>query len=267
MFGTHLPTLPASRSKGHPGRLSIGLRPGLTLIEILMVLGLLLALGAVVFPAMTSRYRNVVFTSSAQRIATYCAEVRAEALRSGRPLIVNWDASQRRLFVEPMVGESDDAARPSSDVNESSIDQSEFSFEQDFEPSADSDARLDRLTLRLEVGFQIVVGNEMSADDPIAEESVFGIDDAAVPADSDDPAGGGWVTQDTGVPLVLMLQDGTAVSLASSFGLRDAAGRTARYEVNTWSGGISWHEVVTSTEEDEAYSQARQGLPDRSEDQ
>lgn len=230
-----------------------GVRPGLTLIEILIVLALLLALAAVVFPTLATRYRRVLFTTTAERVVSFCAEVRAEALRSGTALVVKWNESERRLRVEAL----DDGAERQGLFSDSYPKERNAAASPDasmetpsFDDASEADlqsSHLARLTVQFEIGFVIVTGFEA-----LHAGAAGGPEYDAVPGafEEDWPeevTASSFAIADEAVPLILLLPDGTAFSLASQFGLRHRDGRVARYQVDIWSGRLTWEEVAASS--------------------
>ena len=74
-------------------------RRGVTLIELLIALALILATAAIVLPTFDRRLRDSEFTETAQQIRALLTMARAESQRIGEPLEVIYDAEETELEV------------------------------------------------------------------------------------------------------------------------------------------------------------------------
>ena len=72
-------------------------RRGLTLLELLLAIGLLLGLGALVFPAMLNHFHERAFESSAEIVRNQLLLARAHAQATGEPVEVTYYADPPRV--------------------------------------------------------------------------------------------------------------------------------------------------------------------------
>src|SRR5215212_4326353 len=70
-------------------------RPGVTLIEMLLVVAILIALAAVAYPTLSAMYGDVKVKAAADDVRAAWTEARAHAIEDGRPY---------RFAVEPGTG-------------------------------------------------------------------------------------------------------------------------------------------------------------------
>ena len=70
-------------------------RPGLTLIEVLLVIAVIIALAAVAYPTMSAMYGDVKIKAAADDVRAAWTEARSHAIEDGRPY---------RFAVEPGTG-------------------------------------------------------------------------------------------------------------------------------------------------------------------
>ena len=84
-------------------------RPGLTLIEVLLVMALLIALGAVAYPTLSAMYGDVRVKAAADEVRAAWTEARARAIEDGRAYRVAPDAGE---FWDGSGGPADENAAP-----------------------------------------------------------------------------------------------------------------------------------------------------------
>jgi prepilin-type N-terminal cleavage/methylation domain-containing protein len=93
-------------------------RPGLTLIEVLLVMALLLALGAVAYPTLSAMYGDVRVKAAADEVRAAWTEARARAIEDGRPYRFAVEPGTGKFKVAPDAGEFWDGSGGPSDENQ-----------------------------------------------------------------------------------------------------------------------------------------------------
>jgi prepilin-type N-terminal cleavage/methylation domain-containing protein len=83
---------------------------GYTLVELLLVLGLLAAIGALAWPALERPFANRRLRVAADVVRTEWSLARVEAIRSGGPCVFRYAAGGRQFCRERQAGESPVAA-------------------------------------------------------------------------------------------------------------------------------------------------------------
>ena len=114
-------------------------RPGLTLLEVLLVMALLLALGAVAYPTLSAMYGDVRVKAAADEVRAAWTEARARAIEDGRPYRFAVEPGTGKFRVAPDAGEFWDGSGGSSDENQAPphIQEDELPNGIVFEPPAD----------------------------------------------------------------------------------------------------------------------------------
>jgi prepilin-type N-terminal cleavage/methylation domain-containing protein len=96
-------------------------RPGLTLIEVLLVMALLLILGAVAYPTLSAMYGDVRVKAAADEVRAAWTEARAQAIEDGRAYRFSVEPGTGKFRVAPDAGDfwdgsgggpTDDSAPP-----------------------------------------------------------------------------------------------------------------------------------------------------------
>lgn len=72
-------------------------RSGFTLIELIIVVGIMMILGAVAYPRVAARITGAQANNAAQVVASDLREAIAMTVRQGRPMKIEWDASTKTL--------------------------------------------------------------------------------------------------------------------------------------------------------------------------
>jgi prepilin-type N-terminal cleavage/methylation domain-containing protein len=80
-------------------------RPGLTLIEVLLVMALLLALGAIAYPTLSAMYGDVRVKAAADEVRAAWTEARARAIEDGRAYRFAVEPGTGKFRVAPDSGE------------------------------------------------------------------------------------------------------------------------------------------------------------------
>jgi prepilin-type N-terminal cleavage/methylation domain-containing protein len=95
-------------------------RPGVTLLELLLVMAILLALGAVAYPTLSAMYGDVRVKAAADEVRGAWTEARARAIEDGRAYRFSVQPESGKYRVAPDAGEfwdgsgggGDEAAAP-----------------------------------------------------------------------------------------------------------------------------------------------------------
>ncbi|MBO0700466.1 MAG: GspH/FimT family pseudopilin [Zavarzinella sp.] len=96
-------------------------RAGITLVEILLVMAIILALGAIAYPTLSAMYGDVRIKAAADEVRAAWTEARAQAIEEGRPYRFSIEPETGKFRVAPDAGEfwdgsgggpSDDSAPP-----------------------------------------------------------------------------------------------------------------------------------------------------------
>ncbi|MGI9015394.1 MAG: pilus assembly FimT family protein [Phycisphaerales bacterium] len=242
-------------------------RRGVSLIELLIVIALLLSLGALVLPALSERLAERSFASAGEQVVQHLLLVRATAMQEGRSLEVRflpgspqWNG-RGRLVVQPF-----NAAMQVLDERE----------------LRDAVRRDDRVASRLDLTGGTGAGSgaaEYSSQvaQPAVETLFLPGDIAVQPslsAEDIEHAGDDWVVLDdaqaeagtaeqSDVRVVVYLPDGSAL-VSDAVDLRDRDGRRATIEVNPFTGVPSLLPAAVVREEpaDDASDEDRPAPPD-----
>src|SRR5215211_2241052 len=76
-------------------------RPGFTLIEVLLVVAIILALGAVAYPTLSAMYGDVRLKAAADEVRAAFTEARAQAIEDGRAYRFSVEPGTGRFRVAP----------------------------------------------------------------------------------------------------------------------------------------------------------------------
>lgn len=208
-------------------------RRGLTLLEILIVLALLIATAALAIPAMTHRFESTRFEATVDQIIATLALARAESQQQRRPVQILWDAGERVvrgawLDTELLAGD-DEQSRPVDDSQAGGTDaDGEEADPQSRLDAAGAGARTlatggSRLRVLLPEGCRVEPGRSESPEAGATEPS---------PDKRADPPGGDSTAP---ISLVVYMPDGSTFGEAS-FRVVDDQGRQVRIEINPWTG-------------------------------
>jgi len=217
-------------------------RRGLTLLELLIVVGLILAIAALVFPVMTDRLAERRFDSAAQQVRAHMLLARAEAMSTRRAVEVRY-APDRRVVetvrFEPEVDEAGMGVRQRAAARSEDsggdpltealgpIDGEEIGRTDVAVVDVPESVRiLDRLPEDLDVDLEAGMALDLDAEQLEyleAESPEMAVDDPF--AFEERPA----------VRLAVYLGDGSAL-LSKPLWLIDEDGRRAKLEVNPWTG-------------------------------
>lgn len=235
------------------GRNSV--RRGVTLLEILIVLALIIATAAVAIPAMTSRFENTRFDATTDQLIATLALARAEAQRQRRPVQMLWDAETSTVFAawldQPSDSSEDESGDPNITPEEPEGDGQAVPVRDRLSEAGIGASQLaiggSRLRVVLPEGCRVEVGD--------AEIDGSGAD----PKSAGDPSTAGERQAGLAEPqllsLIVYMPDGSTFG-AASFRMVDRSGRQVRFDVNPWTG-----QAVASRER-----RASAGAMDESED-
>jgi hypothetical protein len=221
-------------------------RRGVTLLELLLAIALLLALGALVLPALFDRLTERAFESSAEIVRSQLLLARAHAQVTGEPIEVLFETdparvAARRFDVGLVDPESEGEARGG-----------EVSDDEPFEVTALEDQEAPE-TLRIPEPWaeRILTDGVWIADrSGLAEEESGGFGAAGVRAAGDDQRETEGDEAMRTIRLALFMPDGSAV-LAEPVWIRDEHGRRGRLTVNHWTGLPSFERVMETVQEPE----------------
>jgi len=224
-------------------------RRGVTLLELLLAIALLLALGGLVLPALFDRLTERAFESSAEIVRSQLLLARAHAQVTGEPIEVLFEIDPPRVAARRFdVGLSDLEPAGGAPGAENLTDEP---FEV---TSLDDEDAPETLRIPEPWAERVLADGVWIADrSGLAEEESGGFGTAGVRAAGDDQIEiKGDQTLRT-IRLALFMPDGSAV-LAEPVWIRDEHGRRGRLTVNHWTGLPSFErvmEVVQGAEEEE----------------
>lgn len=80
-------------------------RPGLTLLELLLVVAIIIMIGAVAYPTLDSMYGDVRVKAAADQVRASCTEARTRAIEDARPYRLSVSPGTGKFKVAPDSGE------------------------------------------------------------------------------------------------------------------------------------------------------------------
>jgi len=202
------------------------MRRGVTLLELLLALALVIALSAIALPAMLATSEHKKLDNAAEALEEQLLQARAHAMVSGMPLEVRYDRERRRMIVCEIVS-SDDAR-----------EERRFEQPEDEQEQRDALPIVKRSWADIAVDDAITISNEPPAfvesedevervPDAFAMTS-FGMSGAAM----DDQA---ERDQQALITFVLFLPDGSA-PIVEPIWLATEDERAMRIDVGRWTG-------------------------------
>jgi type II secretory pathway pseudopilin PulG len=222
-------------------------RRGVTLLELLLAIALLLAVGGLVLPAMFDRLTERAFESSAEIVRSQLLLARAHAQTTGEPIEVLFEGDPPRVAARRF-----DAALAALDPRAGAAD-APGPRGSDDEPlevlSMDDGEAPDALRIREPWADRLLADGVWIADrGGISDGEPAGLEVEAGP----DAAGGVFDQDDAPrtIRLALFMPDGSAV-LAEPVWVRDDHGRRGKLTVNQWTGLPSFERVMESPQEPE----------------
>jgi type II secretory pathway pseudopilin PulG len=202
-------------------------RRGVTLLELLLAIALLLALGGLVLPALFDRMSQRAFEASAEIVRSQLLLARAHAQATGEPIEVVFEIGPPRVAARRF-----DADLATLEPREDATDEEALGTLRIAEPWADR---------VLADGVWIAEGpGEMEgemAGAGVGLEIGAATDEAAESRETAQP-----------MRLALYMPDGSAV-LAETVWIRDEHGRRGRLTVNPWTGLPSFEQTARRQEE------------------
>ncbi|MHC4129051.1 MAG: hypothetical protein ACYSWT_16685 [Planctomycetota bacterium] len=220
-------------------------RRGVTLLELLLAIALLLALGGLVLPALFNRLPERAFESSAEIVRSQLLLARAHAQATGEPIEVLFATDPPRVAarrfdaslvtLEPQADASDALGGQDEPFEVTSLDDEE----------APEDLRIPEPWAERVLADGVWIADRPGL--PEGEPAGFGGEAELLAAGDED------VERDE-VPrvirLALFMPDGSAV-LAEPVWVRDGHGRSGRLTVNHWTGLPSFERVTGVVQEAE----------------
>ena len=229
-----------SATSPRPAADSLGRRAGFTIIEVLIVIGVVLLVGAISIPFTLQQFERRTETEAIDRLGLLIRLARAESRSSGVPMEVQCDASGRLISVlrvdprDPPTVEGDGG---------------------ELEPTDDPDRRLLDSWSMVELPASLAIipvpedeGEELFPADLFDSD----LDRASDLVEDRLPIEDPWLES---TRLVLLVPDGTAISI-KDFGLRSSRG-WRRLRIDPWTA-VMTVEVPPSPEALEAAETAEQ---------
>ena len=206
-----------SATSPRPAADSVGLRAGFTIIELLIVIGVVLVIGAISLPFTLRQFERRTETEAIDRLGLLLRLARAESRSSGVPLEVRCDAAGRKVFVLRV----DPRDPPTIEIGGSELDEGDDPERQ----------LLDSWSIvELPSSLTVVPAPEKDDDDGFFGDDLdLDFEPLSVldedPLSREDP----WSAT---TRLVLLVPDGTVIS-TEDFGLRSPEG-WRRLRVDPW---------------------------------
>jgi prepilin-type N-terminal cleavage/methylation domain-containing protein len=220
-------------------------RRGMTLLELLLAIALLLAVGGLVLPALFDRLTERAFESSAEIVRSQLLLARAHAQATGEPIEVLFKTdpprvAARRFDVRLVSVEQRSGVPESSDVESSSDERLDVVLLGDEEA-------LETLRIPEPWAERLLADGVWIADrSGVSQEGLAGASGQAEIRVAGDEELVGEETPRT-IRLALFMPDGSAV-LAEPVWVRDDHGHRGRLTINQWTG-LSSFEWVTEVRE------------------
>ncbi|MCL4196709.1 MAG: prepilin-type N-terminal cleavage/methylation domain-containing protein [Phycisphaerales bacterium] len=219
-------------------------RRGLTLLEVLIVLALLIASAAIAIPAMSRRFESTRFDATVDQIIATLALARAQSQQQRRPVQVIWDANARTVRAAWLdaaaLADEDDSDEPSREA-EQPRDPADGSDERSGQDRLDNAAAAagtmatggSSLRVLLPEGCRVEV--RPTADEEAPADAA---EDRLDPIAADDSAG-------RNLSLAVFMPDGSTFGQAS-FRVVDNRGRQVRIDINPWTGQAAFAPVASA---------------------
>jgi len=215
-------------------------RRGVTLLELLLAIALLLALGGLVLPALFNRLPERAFVSSAEIVRSQLLLARAHAQATGEPIEVLFATDPPRVAARRF-----DASLVTLEPRADASDGQDEPFEV---TSLDDKEGPEALRIPEPWAERVLANGVWIADRPGLPEG----DPAGFGVEVELVAGGDEDVERDEVPrairLALFMPDGSAV-LAEPVWVRDDHGRRGRLTVNHWTGLPSFERVTGVVQE------------------
>ena len=238
-------------------------RRGVTLLELLLAIALLLALGALVLPALFDRLTERAFESSAEIVRSQLLLARAHAQVTGEPIEVLFETDPPRVAARRFDVDLVDLEPGGDAPGEENLTDEPFAVTSLDDEEAPETLRIPEPWAERVLGDGVWIADRSG----LAEEESGGFGTAGVRAAGDDRIEiEGEETLRT-IRLALFMPDGSAV-LAEPVWIRDEHGRRGRLTVNHWTGLPSFErvmEVVQGAEEED--EQPEPEAPEAGEDE
>lgn len=225
---------------------------GITLIELLIAIAILLAIGAIVTPIMVRTLDERRFESAAEQVEMQLLLARSYAQRTGELVEVRYHSDSRRIVARRFMRGSDSdalsdsrAAPPPWDASEPARGATFGTFEDADDESAIAEAWAMRVLLR---------GIELSDQRPereIASDMPGRVRQQAPMSMMEDPNAAmrsDLMPDDEPIRLAVFLPDGSAM-LTRTVWLTDNNARLGRIRVSTWTGTAKYERLPDLTDD------------------
>lgn len=231
---------PDRRGTGEGACRRVMTRRAVTLLELLIVIALLLAIGALVAPAMIQQLREQSFTSAQDDLEQQLVLARSEAQRRGEMIEVIYDSDPPRVVVRAFDPDRQDT---SGFMRSSATGFGNAGDDENSGPDIDDNgADLDRTALDTNWSLRpLRTGLWLQRTDPSEDGSAMsGLAVAGTMPNAETGFQAGSITGADGVPtdrfrLAIFLPDGSAVFTRTSW-LVDDHDRVARVRISDWTG-------------------------------
>ncbi len=208
---------------------------GFTLLELLIVLAILLAIMALVYPTLDRGFRKTVFRETINQVQSLTATARFRAQHDGRMVQVLWQPVKRQIVLSHF--------EDTTDESEFDLNNEELILDSTIEEqSVFHVTGWDKVVLP--EGFVLQTSQESRDDsDNISDNATYGVD---IEHSADQMQGESGVFERFGteedelqsIPLAVFLPDGSSL-ISSSFTITDRSGRSATLTLNQWTGILS----------------------------
>lgn len=212
------------------------LHRGITLIELLIAIAILLTIGAIVTPIMTRTLDERRFESAAERVELQLLLARSYAQRSGDPIEVRFETDSRRIVARRFLdgdetGDFSDRRQPPA--------QREHAQRHDFAGTFDDDDA----GVIAEAWTERVLSRGIRLHDQPPQRTMASAAIRRQAAMDDAPA-----IEEESIRIAVFLPDGSAL-LARTIWLADDRDRLGRIRISTWTGTAKYERMPDITEE------------------
>lgn len=212
-------------------------RRGFTLLELLIVIGLVVGLGALVWPAMSKFQQERIFDSSVEIVRDQLLLARAHAQATGKPVEVVYLSNPSRIearMFEPVLRamqESGSGILASTELND------------DFASIELDDEQLEDSIIAEPWAYRNIAGQIYISTKPQdhGSDDRFGGFDSLGDFSDEDSFDIDQQPQPQLIRLAIFLSDGSAL-LGNPFWIIDSQGRQGRIAVNPWTGIASYEQ-------------------------
>lgn len=227
-------------------RRAIAAARGLTLLEILVALAILLAIAGLVVPTYLESLNRRAFESAEQMIVNQFILARAHAQTTGRPVEVRYEPDTRIVRARLFNPQVEQGQLSSLDVDGENPDMGPAAGGGDTEggdPFGSENPELDITEpwAARRLGNGIRLTRQRPWPDDSGGGALYGMDDDLFDASLDEPGAGSALpafdmdSPDESYRLVVFVPDGSAL-LSRTVWITDERSRASRLEINSWTG-------------------------------